>query len=164
MRVHEKPSFRYVPSTFFAHIRQKIEPLKILRVRLGQLLRGAGQNVSREFGGGGETYCRVCSPKPHFWRPQKLGLVWSVPLSCKGNDRESAKKGGGKRIVGGGSKNVLGEGFYAEFPVCFPYLWPEGRSWNPRVGRPLSGPPCFPAPLKTDSPLEASEEPFLRGP
>ena len=29
---------------------------------VGQRLRG-GQNVSREFGGG-ETYCRVCSPKP----------------------------------------------------------------------------------------------------
>ena len=31
-------------------------------MEFGQRLRG-GQNVSREFGGG-ETYCRVCSPKP----------------------------------------------------------------------------------------------------
>ena len=30
------------------------------------------------------------------------------------------KKGGGKRIVGGGSKNVFGEGFFADFMVCFP--------------------------------------------
>ena len=54
---------------------------------------GGGPNVSREFGGG-ETYCRVCSPKP-LLGPQKLGLVWSVPLSFKGNDRESPKGGGG---------------------------------------------------------------------
>ena len=33
---------------------------------------------------------------------------------------ESRQKGGGERIVGGGSKNVFGEGFYAEFTVCFP--------------------------------------------
>ena len=51
----------------------------------------------------------------HFWRPQKSGLVWSVPLSFKGNDRESPQKGGGKRIGGGGSENVFGEGFFAEF-------------------------------------------------
>ena len=49
-----------------------------------------------------------------------MGLVWSVPLSFKGNDRESPKGGGGERIVGGGSKNVFGEGFFAEFTVCFP--------------------------------------------
>ena len=33
---------------------------------------------------------------------------------------ENRQKGGGKRVVGGGSKNVFGEGFYAEFTVCFP--------------------------------------------
>ena len=55
-----------------------------------------------------------------------MGLVWSVPLSFKGNDRESPKRGGGKGIVGGGSENVFGEGFFAEgegffaeFTVCF---------------------------------------------
>ena len=41
---------------------------------------------------GGETYCRVCSPKPLL---EASGMVWSVPLSFKGNDRESPKKGGG---------------------------------------------------------------------
>ena len=49
-----------------------------------------------------------------------MGLVWSVPLSFKGNDREWPKKRGGKRIVAGGSKKVFGEGFYAKFTVCFP--------------------------------------------
>ena len=85
---------------------------------IGQRLRW-GQNVSREFGGGGNCTAE-CALQNHFWRPQKLGLVWSGPLSFKGNDRESPKKGGGKRIVGGGSKNVFGEGFFAEFTVCFP--------------------------------------------
>ena len=61
--------------------------------------------------GGGERTAK-CALQNHFWRPQKLGLVWSVPLSLKGNDRESPKRGGGKRIVGGGSKNVFGEGFF----------------------------------------------------
>ena len=63
--------------------------------------------------GGGGKRTAECALQNHFWRPQKLGLVWSVPLSFKGNDRESPKKGGGKRIVGGGSKNVFGEGFFA---------------------------------------------------
>ena len=83
--------------------------------------QGGGQNVSREFffwGVGGETYCRACSPK-QLWRPQNLGLVWSVPLSFKGNDR--ATRGEGETYCRwGGSKNVFGEGFYAEFAVCVP--------------------------------------------
>ena len=44
---------------------------------------------------------------------------------------ESRQKGGGKRIAGGGSKNVLGEGFFTEFTVCFPtpeFSTPLGRS------------------------------------
>ena len=68
-------------------------------------------------GGGKRT--AECALQNHFWRPQKLGLVWSVPLSFKGMT-ESRQKRGGERIVGGGSKNVFGEGFYAEFTVCFP--------------------------------------------
>ena len=47
-----------------------------------------------KFGGGGERTAE-CALQNHFWRPQKLGLVWSVPLSFKGNDRESPKRGGG---------------------------------------------------------------------
>ena len=59
-----------------------------------------------------------------------MGLLLSVPLSLKGNDRESPKRGG-KRIVGGGSKNVFWEGFFAEFTICFPppeFSTPLGRS------------------------------------
>ena len=74
--------------------------------------------------GGGKRTAK-CALQNHFWRPQKLGLVWSVPLSLKGNDRELPKKGGGKRIVGEGSKNVFGEGFspnlrYVFHPLSFP--------------------------------------------
>ena len=85
---------------------------------IGQWLRGGGKTYRVNLGGGKRT--AECALQNHFWRPQKLGLVWSVPLSFKGNDRESPKKGGGKRIVGGGSKNVFGEGFFAEFTLCFP--------------------------------------------
>ena len=60
---------------------------------------GEGQNVSREFGGEKRTAERAL--QNHFWRPQKLALVWSVPLSFKRNDRESPKRRG-ERIVGGG--------------------------------------------------------------
>ena len=34
----------------------------------------------------------------HFWRAKKSGLVWSVPLSLQGNDRESPKKGGAQVV------------------------------------------------------------------
>ena len=54
-----------------------------------------------------------------------MGLVWSVPLSFKGNDRQSPKRGG-KRIVGGGSKNVFGEGFFRRIYGMF--STPLGRS------------------------------------
>ena len=63
-----------------------------------------------------------------------MGLVWSVPLSFKGNDRESPKKGGGgKRIVGGGSKNVFGEGFYGMLPpppLSFPPPRPLSETFS----------------------------------
>ena len=85
----------------------------------GQRLRG-GQNVSREFWGGGGKRTAECALQNHFWRPQKLGLVWVGASFFKAKDRESPKEGGGKRVVCGGSKNVFGEGFYAEFTVCFP--------------------------------------------
>ena len=83
---------------------------------------GGGQNVSREFGGGGERTAEGALQN-HSWRPQKLGLVWSVPLSYIREMTESCqKKGGGERTVGGRSKNVFGEGFYGMFstPLSFP--------------------------------------------
>ena len=83
-------------------------------------------------GGGKRT--AECALQNHFWRPQKLGLVWSVPLSFKGNDIGSPKRGGGKRIVGGGVQKRFGEGSYAEFTVCFPP--PPPRVFHPPL--PLS--------------------------
>ena len=68
--------------------------------------------------GGGDVLQSVLS-KTTFGGLRNWGLVWSLPLSFKGSDRESPNTGGAKRIVGGGSKNVFGEGFFAEFTVCF---------------------------------------------
>ena len=101
------------------------------QINIWAAAEGGAKRIAWIWGGGGKRTAE-CALQNHFWRPQKLGLVWSVPLSFKGNDRESPKKGGGgKRIVGGGSKNVFGEGFFAEFTVCFPPPWvstPLGRS------------------------------------
>ena len=52
---------------------------------------GGGENVSRDFGGRRAVERAL---QNHFWRSQKLGLVWSVPLSFKGNGKESQKRGG----------------------------------------------------------------------
>ena len=75
-----------------------------------------GQNVSCDFGGGG-MYHRA-RPKNQFWRPQKVGFAWPVPGSSKQQGKN--KRGGGKRIIGGGGpKPFLGRGFM----VCFPLPW-----------------------------------------
>ena len=63
----------------FAGPKLKIHPKSALQ-NLG--LKKGGQNALCDFGGGGETYCRV----PQFWRSQKVGFVWSVPVSSKEND------------------------------------------------------------------------------
>ena len=73
-----------------------------------------GQNVSCDFGGGKRTIERALQNQ--FWRPQKVGFAWSVPVSSKENNRAKTN-GGGKRIIGGGGqKPFLGRGFM----VCFP--------------------------------------------
>ena len=81
---------------------------------------GGGANVSHEFaGGGGGTYCRACSPKPLLEASELgVGLVGASFLLREMTG--SRQKGGGKRIVGGGSKNVFGEGFYGMFPPLPP--------------------------------------------
>ena len=61
-------------------------------LKLGSGWEG-GKTYRVNLGGGKRT--AECALQNHFWRPQKLGLVWSVPLSFKGNDRESPKRGGG---------------------------------------------------------------------
>ena len=67
---------------------------KVSLPKFGQRLRGGGKTYRVNLGGEGKRTAE-CALQNHFWRPQKLGLVWSVPLSYKGNDRESPKKGGG---------------------------------------------------------------------
>ena len=72
-----------------------------------------GQNVSCDFWGGKRTI--KCPLQTQFWRPQKVGFVWSVPVS------------GGKRIISGGVQNRFWGGvlWYVfpspEFstPLCF---------------------------------------------
>ena len=83
-----------------------------------------GQNVSCDFGGGKRTI--ECALQNQFWRPQKVGFAWSVPVSSKENNRAKTN-GGGKRIIGGGVQNRFWEGvlWYVfpspEFstPLCF---------------------------------------------
>ena len=63
-----------------------------------------------------------------------MGLVWSAPLSFKGNNRESPKKGGGPgetyRRWGGGSKKRFWGGVFRRIygmfstPLSFPPPWP----------------------------------------
>ena len=62
----------------------------------------------------GGKHTLECGLQNQLWRPQKVGFVWSVPAS-KENGRR-AQTGLGKRIIGGGSKTVIGKGFM----VCLP--------------------------------------------
>ena len=56
----------------------------ILLQKFGNSQRG-GQNVSCDFGGGGKR--TIKHPlQNQFWRPQKVGFVWSVLVSSKEND------------------------------------------------------------------------------
>ena len=72
-----------------------------------------GQNLSCDFWGGKRTI--ECPFQNQFWRPQKVGFDWSVPVSSKEMTRH--EQGGWKRIIsGGGPKPFLGMGFM----VCFP--------------------------------------------
>ena len=62
-----------------------------------------GQNVSCDFLGGKRTI--ECALQNQFWRPDKAGFAWSVPVSSKENNRAKTNGGGGgKRIIGGGAQ------------------------------------------------------------
>ena len=67
--------------------------------------------------GGGMYYCYRARPPKPVWRPQKVGLVWSVPVSSKDNDRTWTNGGGSVSYVGGGGvpKQFFGEGFMVFF-------------------------------------------------
>ena len=87
---------------------------------------GGGQNVSREFGGGGNVLQSV------LFITTFGGLRnWGCSGRCLFLLREMTESrqkggGGGGRIVGGGSKNVSGEGFFSRIydmfstPLTFP--------------------------------------------
>ena len=53
---------------------------------------GGGQNASCDFFGGRGERSIECPLQNHFWRPQEVGFVWSVPVW-------------GKRIIGVGVQN-----------------------------------------------------------
>ena len=58
-----------------------------------------------------------CALENQFWRPQKVGLVWSVPVSSNENNSSRTTGGGGGELYHRwGSKIGFGEGFV----VCFP--------------------------------------------
>ena len=63
--------------------------------------------------GGGERTIESALQN-QFWRPQKVGLVWSVAVSSKENDR-ARTNGGGKRSMGGG-----GGLFFSDSPFLMP--------------------------------------------
>ena len=56
-------------------------------VTVGNSQRGGGaKRIVRFWGGGGKRTIKPPPPKPVFWRPQKVGFDWSVPISSKEND------------------------------------------------------------------------------
>ena len=63
-------------------LRQK--RLILLHEKNWEFAKGGGQNVSCDFLGGKRTV--KCPLQTQFWRPQKVGFVWSVPVSSKEND------------------------------------------------------------------------------
>ena len=81
-----------------------------------------GQNISCDFGGGERTI--ECALQNKFWRAEKVGFAWSVPVSSKENNRAKTNGGGGGETYDrwGGPKPFLGEGFYGMFspPLSFP--------------------------------------------
>ena len=91
---------------------------------------GEGKTYRTILGGG---KCTIeCALQNQFWRPQKVGFAWSVPVSSKENNR--AKTNGGEKTYHrwGGPKPFLGMGFYGMFspplsfftPLCLPLSFP----------------------------------------
>ena len=104
------------------------------------------------FGGGGERTIK-CPLQNQFWRPLKVGFVWSVSVSSKEHDRAWTKRGGGKRIISGGvPKPFLGMGLYGMFssPLSSPplaFLWLSKPNMTGRTVQWKWSPPA-PASLK----------------
>ena len=89
---------------------------------------GGAKRIVRFWGGaregGGKRTQIMRALQKKFWRPQKVGFPWSVPVSSKENNRAKTNGGGGETYHrwGGGSKTVFGKGFYGMFspPLSFP--------------------------------------------
>ena len=107
---------------------------------------GGGGKTCRAIWGGESTIERALQNQ--FWRPQKVGFAWPMPVSSK-EKQQGENKRGGKRIIGGGGggpKPLLGRGFYGMFspPLSFPppfvFLWngawssKNALSGNSRLG------------------------------
>ena len=52
---------------------------------LGNSQRGGAKRIMRWGGAGGKRTIK-CPLQTQFWRPQKVGFVWAVPVSSKEND------------------------------------------------------------------------------
>ena len=57
------------------------KPTQILGIR-----KGGGETYRAILGGGGGKRTIKHPLQSQFWRPQKVGFVWSVPVSSKEND------------------------------------------------------------------------------
>ena len=73
--------------------------------------------------GGGENVLQSVLSKTTFGGHRNWGWSGRCLFLLREMTESHQKGGGAKRIVGGGSKNVFGEGFFAEFKVCFPPPW-----------------------------------------
>ena len=109
-----------------------------LGMEIGNSQRG-GQNVSCAFGGGGGERTVKRPLQTQFWRPQKVGFVWSVPVSSMENDIAWAKGGGNRITSGGGSKTVFGEGFYFLLPWVPPPLCFSLKAWTGKIQKGTGG-------------------------
>ena len=97
--------------------------------KLGWAATDGGAKRIMRFVGGGRTTERAL--QNHFWKPQKVGLVWSAPMSSNGNKRAWTNWGGGRTMGGGGGgpKPFLGRGLMLgfspalSFPAPFAVLW-----------------------------------------
>ena len=107
-----------------------------------------GANVLCDFGGRKRTI--ACALQNQFWGRPKVGLVWSVPVSSKENDRAWTIGGETCHRWGGLSRTVLGEGFLVRFTS------PEFSTPLCRTLRglpPMYPPPMYPTPAWQSSPI-----------
>ena len=109
---------------------------------------GGGGNRIVRFGGGKRTI--ACALQNHFWRAQKVGLVWSVPVHSKEKCQCVNNGEGGGNHRWGGPKLFLGRGFMVCFPLSSPpplffsefvHFWRFfGKFWLKKI---ISSDGCF---------------------